>query len=92
MAIARSTHNVARRAWYTERRILEFCFFGSRSPERLALQTHPPFLPFLPYSYLSAIIGSTCDARSAGMKPAPSATSVNATADAASTIGSQPLS
>src|SRR5207248_240844 len=44
------------------------------------------------YSYRSASIGSTCDARSAGTKPAPSATSASSTADAASTPGSHPLS
>jgi hypothetical protein len=43
------------------------------------------------YSYFSALIGSTRDARCAGMKPAHSATSASATADSASTAGSAPV-
>ena len=42
------------------------------------------------YSYLSASIGSTREARWAGMKPAPSATSASSTTEAASTSGSCP--
>lgn len=60
-----------------------------RSPERPALRLHRPCLHHKPYSYRKAIIGSTCDARSAGMKPAASETAVSATADTPSTIGSQ---
>ncbi len=44
------------------------------------------------YSYRNACIGSTRDARSAGMSPAPNATSVSSTAAEAMTNGSQPLS
>ena len=43
------------------------------------------------YSYFSALIGSTRDARSAGMKPAQSATSASATTERASTAGSAPV-
>jgi predicted ATPase len=44
------------------------------------------------YSQRSALIGSTRDARCAGMKPAPSATATSATAAPAKTDGSQPCS
>ena len=43
------------------------------------------------YSYFNALIGSTRDARCAGMKPAHSATSASATAESASTAGSAPV-
>ena len=43
------------------------------------------------YSYFNALIGSTRDARCAGIKPAHSATSASATADSASTAGSAPV-
>ena len=43
------------------------------------------------YSYFNALIGSTREARCAGMKPAHSATSASATADSASTAGSAPV-
>lgn len=43
------------------------------------------------YSYFKALIGSTRDARCAGMKPAHSATSASATAESASTAGSAPV-
>ncbi len=43
------------------------------------------------YSYFNALIGSTRDARCAGMKPAHSATSATATAESASTVGSAPV-
>ena len=43
------------------------------------------------YSYFNAVIGSTRDARCAGMKPAHSATSASATAESASTAGSAPV-
>ena len=43
------------------------------------------------YSYFNALIGSTRDARSAGMKPAQSATSASATAESARTAGSAPV-
>src|SRR5262249_12670005 len=42
------------------------------------------------YSYFNARIGSTRDARCAGMKPAQSATSARTTADSPSTAGSAP--
>ncbi len=41
--------------------------------------------------YFNALIGSTRDARCAGMKPAHSATSASATAESASTAGSAPV-
>src|ERR1051326_6544361 len=43
------------------------------------------------YSYFNALIGSTRDARCAGMKPAHSATSASTTAENASTAGSAPV-
>jgi hypothetical protein len=47
--------------------------------------------PDASYSYFNALIGSTRDARCAGMKPAQSATSASATAESASTAGSAPV-
>src|SRR5262249_4894842 len=43
------------------------------------------------YSYFNALIGSTRDARCAGIKPAHSATRARATAESASTAGSAPV-
>jgi hypothetical protein len=43
------------------------------------------------YSYFNALIGSTRDARCAGMNPAHSATTASATAESASTAGSAPV-
>ena len=54
-------------------------------PQPLALALAPS-----PYSYRRAVIGSIRDARTAGMKPAPSATIASATADPASTTVSYP--
>ena len=42
----------------------------------------------VPHSYLSAFIGSTCEARWAGSSPAPSATSVSSAAETPRTPGS----
>jgi len=47
--------------------------------------------PPIGYSYFNALIGSTRDARCAGMKPAQSATSDSATVERTSTVGSAPV-
>jgi hypothetical protein len=49
------------------------------------------FFKYDKLAYFNALIGSTRDARCAGMKPAHSATSASATVESASTAGSAPI-
>jgi len=68
------------------RDLIDFDIPGRR---RDSLQTRGPLNRC--YSYFSALIGSTRDARCAGMKPALSATKASATAESVSTTGSAPV-
>src|SRR5260370_25201016 len=68
-----------------------FVFIRPLHPDEALNVDHIAGLQIAHYSYRNALIGSTRDARCAGMKPAASATIVSDTAALVNTIGSHPF-